>query len=68
VQVARHRVPDASALQRSQSQQQLRGLADFRVDVLTDGALIGSRLRASCICFAASIEILTVSKRACALR
>jgi hypothetical protein len=42
VQMAGHRVPDASGLESREAEQQLRRFADVRMDVLVDGALVGS--------------------------
>src|SRR5690606_17641945 len=47
VQVRRHGVPDAAGLEHGQAQQQLRGLAGGRHDVLVDGALVAGFQRAA---------------------
>ena len=47
MQVRRHGVPDAARLEHRQPEQQLRGLAGRRHDVLVDGALVGCLQRAA---------------------
>ena len=46
VQMARHGVPDAARFERSEPEQQLRGLAHVRVNVLVDRALVRGVQRA----------------------
>ncbi|MNV58183.1 hypothetical protein D3C71_1505430 [compost metagenome] len=50
VQVRRHGVPHAARLEHGQAQQQLRGLAGGRHDVLVDGALVAGFQRAAIQC------------------